>query len=106
MIRSQRMDLGLGAGGLRNRKHSPTFGGKRRETDPSSPRTPVEEVESDKHDFDEAGGAERSDRGAVIGVHVRLGDKRKQWEEDVGSTGVLDMRYGNMSVSLFSLFFG
>lgn len=28
MIRKQRMELGLGAGGVRNRKQSPTFGGK------------------------------------------------------------------------------
>lgn len=28
MIRGQRMELGLGSGGIRNRKNSPTFGGK------------------------------------------------------------------------------
>ncbi|KAI5480768.1 hypothetical protein MNV49_007174 [Pseudohyphozyma bogoriensis] len=70
MIRSQRMELGLGTGGLRNRKNSPTWGGNRRTGDTKRPA--VEDVHEDDHDFDEAGGAERSDRGPLIGTYFRL----------------------------------
>lgn len=100
MIRRQRMELGLGEGGLRHRKNSPTWGvrllflpfsfsqthpltssrqGNRRHGT-SRDRVAVEEVEDEEdHDYEEAGGAERSDRGPVIGAHLgSLKDKRKE----------------------------
>lgn len=74
MIRAQRMELGLGSGGVRNRKHSPSFGGRRRRNDDPA-RASVEEVDQagEDHDFDESGGAERSDRGPLIVVQAKLG---------------------------------
>ncbi|ORY89385.1 hypothetical protein BCR35DRAFT_300547 [Leucosporidium creatinivorum] len=79
MIRRQRMELGLGEGGLRHRKNSPTWGGNRRHGT-TRDRVAVEEVEDeDDHDYEEAGGAERSDRGPVIGAH--LGNMREKTKE-------------------------
>lgn len=70
MIRRQRIELGVGEGGLRNRKNSPTWGGNRRHGEKGE-RKNVEDVEDEEeHDFEEAGGAERADRGPVIGAHV------------------------------------
>jgi hypothetical protein len=81
MVKKQRMELGLGTGGIRNRKNSPTFGGRKRKREEEEKgegeekRATTEEVENsgDEHDFE--GGAERSDRGPVIGVQfqTRLG---------------------------------
>jgi hypothetical protein len=96
MLRAQRMELGLGAGGVRNRKNSPTWGGKKRKG--AAQRKPVEEVDPDQHDFDEAGGAERSDRGPLIGAYVRLGDSAKAWEESVREQGIQDQTWGNLTV--------
>ncbi|GAA5886072.1 hypothetical protein JCM6882_004253 [Rhodosporidiobolus microsporus] len=66
LIRKQRMELGLGGGGLRHRKHSPTWGGNRRAG--ARARTPEEE-EQDEEEW-EFEINERSDRGPVIGVHL------------------------------------
>lgn len=97
MLRAQRMELGLGVGGLRNRKNSPTWGGKKRKG--SNSRQPVEEVKDpDQHDFDEAGGMERSDRGPLIGVYVRLGDSAEAWQESVREQGIRDQTWGNLTV--------
>ncbi|KAK4702217.1 hypothetical protein P7C70_g4014, partial [Phenoliferia sp. Uapishka_3] len=87
LIRSQRMELGLGAGGLRSRKNSPAWGGARRKGDDSR-RPSVEDVAEDDHDYDEAGGAERSDRGPIIGAHIRLGDRESKWKHAIETIGV------------------
>ncbi|SCV72267.1 BQ2448_4961 [Microbotryum intermedium] len=74
MIRRQRMELGLGDGAVRGRKNSPTWGGaKRRSEESRNPgRADAEQVDEDVRDYDQQSGAERNDRGPVIGVHVPL----------------------------------
>ncbi|KAL8281093.1 hypothetical protein RQP46_006451 [Phenoliferia psychrophenolica] len=101
LIRSLRMELGLGAGGLRNRKNSPAWGGARRKGDDSR-RLPVEDVAEDDHDYDEAGGAERSDRGPLIGAHFRSprGERAAQWTEDMSWLGAKNQQFGNLTMFL------
>ncbi|GAA5904087.1 hypothetical protein JCM5296_000330 [Sporobolomyces johnsonii] len=71
LIRKQRMELGLGGGGLRHRKHSPTWGGNRRQGDDGSSPTAEELAEEEEFEQEyEFGVAERSDRGPVVGVHL------------------------------------
>lgn len=62
LVQNQRMDLGLGEGGVRSRKASPSFGGNRRGAAPK--------VEEGKEASSEsmAGGAARGDRGPLIAV--------------------------------------
>ncbi|GAA6038154.1 hypothetical protein JCM8097_005765 [Rhodosporidiobolus ruineniae] len=67
LVRKQRMELGLGGGGLRHRKHSPTWGGQRRGG--ARGRTAAEEEAEDEEEW-EFEVKERSDRGPVIGVHL------------------------------------
>ncbi|GAA6051715.1 hypothetical protein JCM3770_002697 [Rhodotorula araucariae] len=67
LIRKQRMELGLGGGGLRHRKHSPTWGGNRRLG--LSASDPVVDDDEDREEW-EYGVAERSDRGPVVGLHL------------------------------------
>ncbi|BGP40154.1 hypothetical protein JCM10450v2_004133 [Rhodotorula kratochvilovae] len=68
LIRKQRMELGLGGGGLRHRKHSPTWGGNRRLGASPSDASAADE-DKDREEW-EYGVAERSDRGPVVGVHL------------------------------------
>ncbi|CEQ39496.1 SPOSA6832_01040, partial [Sporobolomyces salmonicolor] len=71
LIRKQRMELGLGGGGLRHRKHSPTWGGNRRQGGDGSSPTAAELAEEEEYEQEyEFGVAERSDRGPVVGVHL------------------------------------
>ncbi|BGP16409.1 hypothetical protein JCM10213_004035 [Rhodosporidiobolus nylandii] len=65
LIRKQRMELGLGGGGLRHRKNSPTWGGNRRGGARAS--SADEDEDEDAFEFDVK---ERNDRGPVIGVHL------------------------------------
>lgn len=96
LIRRQRMALGLGEGGLRHRKNSPTWGGNRRHGSSKS-RVAVEEVEDEEdHDYDEAGGAERSDRGPIVGVHLGFKDKR----ESVRAAGIKKGNVAGYSASV------
>ncbi|GAA5983618.1 hypothetical protein JCM11641_007301 [Rhodosporidiobolus odoratus] len=89
LIRKQRMELGLGGGGLRHRKNSPTWGGNQR---PGS--RAVEEDEKEIEEEWEFDVNERSDRGPVIGVHL-AGEKPRL---DLGVYG-LERRVlaGNLS---------
>ncbi|BGP55564.1 hypothetical protein JCM8202v2_003169 [Rhodotorula sphaerocarpa] len=69
---AQRLELGLGGGGLRHRKHSPTFGGNRRlgsvaGADSAGSQNDGQEEDEDEWEYDVA---ERSDRGPVVGVHL------------------------------------
>ncbi|GJN90586.1 hypothetical protein Rhopal_003598-T1 [Rhodotorula paludigena] len=66
LVRKQRMELGLGAGGLRHRKHSPTWGGNRR-LGASDDAAADEDEDSDEYEYSVT---ERSDRGPVVGVHL------------------------------------
>lgn len=64
-------------------------------------RARVEDVEKhEDHDYDEAGGAERSDRGPIIASHVRPGDKLNEWTMDTMDMGIHDQSYGNLTVIL------
>ncbi|KAM0753097.1 hypothetical protein T439DRAFT_286646 [Meredithblackwellia eburnea MCA 4105] len=99
LIRSQRMELGLGGGGLRRKNHSPTWGGARR-SGSDSQRPNVEDVPEDELDFEEVGGAERSDRGPIIAAYVRLGERDVRWTKDMEEVGVRGQTYGNLSLIL------
>ncbi|GAA5896019.1 hypothetical protein JCM8208_007507 [Rhodotorula glutinis] len=68
LVRKQRMELGLGGGGLRHRKHSPTWGGNRRKG--AAPVDTSEDDEEQDREAYEFGVAERSDRGPVVGLHL------------------------------------
>ncbi|GAA5850485.1 hypothetical protein JCM8547_001889 [Rhodosporidiobolus lusitaniae] len=73
LVRKQRMELGLGGGGLRHRKNSPTWGGRGRGGSSTSSRSAEEEAEDQEEwEYDVN---ERADRGPVIGVHL-VGEKR------------------------------
>jgi len=69
LIRKQRMELGLGGGGLRHRKNSPNWGGRRKAGD-KAPSPADDALEEEYEQEYELGVAERSDRGPVIGVHL------------------------------------
>ncbi|GAA5900075.1 uncharacterized protein JCM6883_006084 [Sporobolomyces salmoneus] len=69
LIRKQRMELGLGGGGLRHRKNSPNWGGRQRKGDRSTNQDSSTEEEDFEQEY-ELSIAERSDRGPVIGVHL------------------------------------
>lgn len=99
MIRRQRIELGLGEGGIRNRKNSPTWGGQRK-AGAAEGRTQEEvDAETDEHaDHDEAPGHERGDRGPVIGVHVPLSDKKPLWLADMAEVAITGQSYANVSV--------
>lgn len=87
------MELGLGTGGVRNRKNSAIWGGRKRKAGDGA-RAPVEEVESAgiEHDFDESGGSERSDRGPLIGIL-----------SDLGSSGVDELLLHSAAIPLVAL---
>lgn len=99
MIRRQRIELGLGEGGIRNRKNSPTWGGQRK-AGAGEGRTQEEiDAEGDEHaDFDDGAGHERGDRGPIIGVHVPLSDKKPIWLADMAEVSITDQSYANVSV--------
>ncbi|GAA5942177.1 uncharacterized protein JCM15063_002031 [Sporobolomyces koalae] len=79
LVRKQRMELGLGGGGLRHRKNSPNWGGRRKKP---TPQRGTQDDEGDRSLEDLAAAeeeyeqeyelhvAERSDRGPVIGAHL------------------------------------
>ncbi|GAA5935417.1 hypothetical protein JCM3775_006268 [Rhodotorula graminis] len=68
LVRKQRMELGLGGGGLRHRKHSPTWGGNRRKG--AAPVDTSQDDEEQDREAWELGVAERADRGPVVGLHL------------------------------------
>ncbi|GAA6007052.1 hypothetical protein JCM10207_009185 [Rhodosporidiobolus poonsookiae] len=68
LIRKQRMELGLGGGSVRHRKHSPTWGGNRRGGSRGS-STIDEDEDADQEEW-EYDVNERGDRGPVVGVHL------------------------------------
>ncbi|GAA6061475.1 hypothetical protein JCM10212_002554 [Sporobolomyces blumeae] len=69
LIRKQRMELGLGGGGLRHRKNSPNWGGRRKPGSAASKA--VDELTEEEYEQEyELMVAERSDRGPVVGVHL------------------------------------
>ncbi|GAA5962924.1 hypothetical protein JCM3765_005922 [Sporobolomyces pararoseus] len=73
LIRKQRMELGLGGGGLRHRKNSPNWGGRQRKGDRSSSSSTAQDISAEEEEFEqeyELNVAERSDRGPVVGVHL------------------------------------
>lgn len=74
MIRQQRIDLGLGTGGrVRNRKHSPAWGGNNKRPPPDKTADVSAEEGAELEALEDEGGrAERSDRGPLIGIQGKL----------------------------------
>ncbi|GAA6016051.1 hypothetical protein JCM11491_000653 [Sporobolomyces phaffii] len=100
LIRKQRMELGLGGGGLRHRKNSPNWGGRRRPSDRGS-SVSAQDLAAEEEEFEqeyELHVAERSDRGPVIGVHL-VGPKPPG--VSLAAYGLsADARTGNVSATL------
>ncbi|KAK4054546.1 hypothetical protein OIV83_001040 [Microbotryomycetes sp. JL201] len=84
LIQKQRMELGLGADKLlRHRKHSPTWGGSRRQGQQDLGEEPDQDASQDGTDDEderddeiepEAGGAAKLDRGPIIAVQLGASD--------------------------------
>jgi len=98
MVRRQRIELGLGEGGVRTRKNSPTWGGKKKAGAEGNTQDDAEGDLDENRDFDEAVGHERGDRGPIIGIHVPLSDKKPIWLADMAEVGITGQSYANVSV--------
>ncbi|BGO91596.1 hypothetical protein NBRC10512_008043 [Rhodotorula toruloides] len=91
LIRRQRMELGLGGGGLRHRKHSPTWGGRKLGSNAAAVESQsAEEEEEEEWEYSVS---RRSDRGPVVGVHL-AGDRPRV---DLSIYGIQRQRAGNLS---------